>query len=75
MAERPGPTGRYPRGKIAPHDSGELNAAVGWSDDGHVVLDFATPVSWIAMSVAEARTFAASLCANADRAEAALKRN
>ncbi len=47
-----GPTGRFPQGKLNEKDQGELRLAVG-TKDGHVIIDFGTPLSWVALSKEE----------------------
>ena len=65
--EVPGPTGLFPRGKLNEDDAGELAAAVAADPKlGIVVVDFNTPVTWFALSPAEARGFAAILTQKAD---------
>lgn len=55
----PGPTGRFPLGKIRPNDEGELAVAVTYNaKDGLIHLDFAKPVAWLAMPPEDAVKFA-----------------
>lgn len=44
-----GPTGDFPRGKNDPHDEGGLRIGVALDSHGDVVINFGTPVHWIAM--------------------------
>lgn len=44
---KPGPTGKFPEGKVNESDEGEIQFLVG-SQDGKVYLDFGTPVKWLA---------------------------
>ena len=45
-----GATGEFPQGKIHPDDEGEIQLAVAWvPDKGVVVVDFGTPVTWLAL--------------------------
>jgi hypothetical protein len=59
-----GPTGKFPAGKHDADDEGELDAAVG-HEFGKVVIDFGTPVAWVAMGPDEARGLARSLIKHA----------
>lgn len=57
-----GPTGQFPDGTLGPDDEGELQFALGHDKQrGNVVIQFNTPVSWLAFSPDEARQLAASL--------------
>ena len=50
----PGPTGKFPRGKIGPSDNGELAMIIGTDKEkGIVFVDFGTPVHWFALSALE----------------------
>lgn len=50
-----GPTGKFPEGKLTPHDEGQVQFMVGHTKDKRkVVLDFGNPISWIGMSAQEA---------------------
>lgn len=51
-----GPTGRYPEGKIAPNDEGEIRFGVA-RDGDKVLVDFGTPVHSIGMTRDQARDF------------------
>jgi hypothetical protein len=63
-----GPTGAYPRGKLAPGDEGEIRAAL--SREGDTVrIDFGKDLSWLAMSRNEAKVFAAQLMEMAEGAK------
>lgn len=55
-----GATGDYPAGKLNEHDEGAIQIAVGMQK-GKVVVDFGTPVKWIAMDPKMARQLAESL--------------
>jgi len=52
-----GPTGEHPKGKLHETDEGEIRLGVA-SYKGNVVINFATPVAWLAMTPAEAIQFA-----------------
>jgi len=65
---RVGPTGKYPNGKLEPSDDGELKLAIG-TMDGLVMVEFGTPVAWLAMSPNDARRLADSLTQMAARVE------
>lgn len=45
---RLGPTGQFPRGKIRPDDEGAVRIAVG-HEEGTVIIDFGTRVTWIGL--------------------------
>jgi hypothetical protein len=50
-----GPTGKFPKGKPAADDRGELDMAMAVDHArGLLVMDFGTPVVWLAMTKAEA---------------------
>lgn len=54
QGSEPGPTGKFPRGKIDDEaDEGELDIAV-LKHKGEVVLALGHPVSWVAWAPAEA---------------------
>lgn len=64
-----GATGRYPHGRIgALEDQGELKVGV-TALEGKVVVNFGKAVSWIALTPADVRSFAALLLARAERIE------
>lgn len=65
---KPGATGQYPEGKLVPHDEGELTLAV-FSKDGHVIMEYGTPVRWFAAPPQLARQLAALLLKHADDVE------
>jgi len=79
-AEKIGPTGRFPHGKLDSTDDGELCVAVNhWvvvKKDGSripmVKIDLGTPVTWIAMTADEARNFAKTVIEVADESDAML---
>ena len=59
--EKPlGPTGEFPQGKIAPHDEGEIRLKI-FHNDENVVIEFGTPVSWVAMPKSQGLTLAFAL--------------
>lgn len=59
MADKPGPTGDFPYGKLRSDDRGALNAILAVDRKKKViVLDFTTPVQWLAMTPKEAVTIA-----------------
>lgn len=64
MNNKPGATGKFPHGKLTRHDEGELNLTIGESDD-NVIINFGTPVSWMAMSPEQAVSLAQLLIAKA----------
>ena len=48
-----GPTGKFPEGKLADIDEGEIRIAISLRK-GKVVLDFGSPVTWIAFGPEQA---------------------
>ena len=68
MAEKPGPTGEFPEGKLDESDEGELKFLIGHAN-GNVLLDFGKPVKWLAMPPGNARAIAEALLVHADKAE------
>lgn len=67
MTKQLGATGQFPGGKLNRHDEGALRFAVG-SRGGKVVLDFGTPVNWMAMEPQDAERLAAALLCHAKKA-------
>lgn len=55
-----GATGEFPDGKLNERDEGAVKLAIG-SDNGHVVIDFGTPVVWVGLNPSEAVAMAQSL--------------
>ena len=55
-----GATGRFPDGKLNEKDEGEIRTAIGVVD-GNVVIDFGTPVTWMAMPPGQAIEIANAL--------------
>lgn len=55
-----GATGKFPEGKLAEHDEGEIRMAVG-SKNGKIVIEFGTSVKWIGMNKEQALALAHSL--------------
>lgn len=47
-----GATGRFPEGKLNEQDRGELRLAIG-TQNGKLVIDFGTYLSWVALSKEE----------------------
>lgn len=70
MAEKLGPTGDFPRGRVHPSDQGGFRLAVASKGDT-VLVDFGKPVAWIGFSPTEARAFAKLLTKHAANAEGA----
>lgn len=60
-----GPTGKRPLGQISSDDRGEIAIAIG-AAHGIVRLEFGTPVKWLGLPPALARTLAAKLVEIAD---------
>jgi hypothetical protein len=66
-----GPSRTFPEGKIDPSDEGEV--VIGVAADrahGSVVINFGTPVRWIALGPDQARELAQFLIARADELSA-----
>ena len=61
---------RYPHGKIANDDEGQLQMAI-THDGGRVVLRFATPVAWIGFTPQGAADLAQLLIQHARQADPA----
>lgn len=59
-AFRPGPTGRFPKGKLNDDDEGELLFMIG-KENGNVVLDFGKPVTWLGLPPEDAVSLAEAL--------------
>jgi hypothetical protein len=55
-----GAIGSYPDGKLTKQDEGLIQFAVG-DQDGKVVLDFGTPVTWVGMTAQQAMDLAGDL--------------
>lgn len=66
--QQPGPTGRFPEGKLTANDEGEIAFAVG-TLKGKVVLNFGTPVASIGMTPSQARLLANDLFRRANQVE------
>jgi len=62
-----GATGKHPQGKLNKDDEGELTFAVA-HDDGNVIINFGTPVAWLAMDPQLTADFAATLLRHAREA-------
>lgn len=54
--QRPGATGRFPRGKARADDEGELAVAVSVRGN-EVFIDFGKPIAWLALSPDECQQF------------------
>jgi hypothetical protein len=63
-----GPTGEFPDGKLNEDDAGELQLAIG-HNNGNVIVQFGTAVSWFALLPEGARGLAEMLLVHADNAE------
>lgn len=59
-----GPTNKFPDGKLAGEDEGELKFAIG-TKNGTVVIDFGSPVHWVGMDPKQAVELAQLLLDNA----------
>jgi hypothetical protein len=62
-----GATGKFPRGHLNADDEGQLTMGVAADPVKRVVVvDFGSPVKWMALPAREARRFAMMLTAKAD---------
>lgn len=65
--EKAGATGRFPEGKLTDEDQGEIAVAIG-THEGRVVLHFGDkPVTWFALTAAQAEGFALELIQRANK--------
>ena len=64
LKDTTGATGRFPEGKIAAHDEGEIAFAVGHSN-GKVLIEFGKEISSLGMNAKQAVEMAESLLAHA----------
>jgi len=64
MRDMLGPTGKFPQGKLGPHDEGEFRYRIGIVD-GKVVVDFGKPVHSIGLDRSTARELAKFLLTKA----------
>src|SRR5262249_37071389 len=64
---KPGPTGKFPEGKIHESDEGELGIAIGFYE-GNVIINFGTPVKWFGLPPEEALNLGALIIAKAKEA-------
>ncbi len=68
MNQKLGPTGDFPEGKLNPSDEGGLNIGVAFDPSTQqVIINFGTPVRWIAMSPQQAKDFASLIISKAKR--------
>jgi hypothetical protein len=64
----PGPTGKFPEGKLNEDDKGELQMRVGTdTKNKKVILDFGSPVTWLGLDPEGARDLAKLLTDAADK--------
>ena len=63
-----GPTGKFPNGKLTPHDEGEIKVAI-THHAGKVVIEFGTSVQWFGMTPEQAVDIGKALCHHADLAD------
>ena len=59
-----GASGKFPEGKLVPHDEGEITLAVG-TRDGKVVMEFGQPTAWVGYTPQQAVQIAESLLKHA----------
>lgn len=57
---KPGPTGKFPEGKLTDTDEGEIGITIG-RREGRVVMDFGKPAAWIGFTADQADQLAESL--------------
>ncbi len=57
MNDKPGPTGKFPDGKLTSDDRGELQVGMRSDDKGNVIISFGTPVEWVALPADQAIEF------------------
>lgn len=76
MSDKQGPTGGFPDGKMGDSDRGELAMRIYVAErpngEHGVVVDFDCDLSWIGLSIRDARELARLLMTTADGAEAVL---
>ena len=72
MKPKPGPTGTFPDGKIAQDDQGATMIAV-TSDERFVHINFAVPVTWLAMGPYEARRLAEAILEHVEQLKPTVK--
>lgn len=51
--ERLGATGKYPEGKLNPHDEGEIKIAI-YRSKGKVIVNFGKEVKWFGVNAGQA---------------------
>lgn len=64
MANKPGPTHDFPKGKLNDEDEGGLKIAIS-IQDSVVRIDFGEPTAWIGLPVEEALAFASLIVGKA----------
>jgi len=67
LADRLGPTGRFPEGRLTKHDEGEIAFALG-RKEGKVIIDFGSPVHWLGMNPNQAIDLGNALIRHARKA-------
>ena len=60
-----GATGRFPQGKIDPHDEGEIKISIG-TKENKVVVSFGKSISWIGFDKAQALEISETLKKHAE---------
>lgn len=63
---RPGPTSKFPDGKLSREDRGEVTIAIR-DNEGVIVIDFGTELSWMGMLLEQAKEFGEALIARANK--------
>lgn len=64
--QKPGPTGDYPMGKLAPDDEGGLKMRFKTVGE-RLIIDFGTQVAWIGLGERDARAMGEMLIREADK--------
>jgi hypothetical protein len=58
MSRKFGPTGKFPHGRLGPHDEGELQMGVTHDSVGNVRFNFGKRIAWFALPPEHAINFA-----------------
>lgn len=67
LLDNTGKTGKFPEGKLAEGDEGEIMFAVG-HQQGKVTMDFGKSVAWIGMNPDQAQALAMTIFNHAEKA-------
>lgn len=63
-----GATRQHPEGKLNANDEGELRFGIA-NDGTHIIINFATPVTWLGLGPVDARDLAKLLISHAEAVE------